>query len=85
MDLKWISNGIALRELSFLAGEGLSVCDGRSPIFSGPPFAYAKTFWSPLCLWRSPLWPTEKNGPLPLTTPKNSCPPQTDDPPPGKK
>ncbi len=51
-----ISKG--LRELSFLPGGGPSVCDGRSPIFPGPPlclrqknlvppFAYGEKFWSP--------------------------------------
>ncbi len=36
---------------------GPSVCDGRSAFFSGPPFAYGKKFWSPLCLRRKILVP----------------------------
>ncbi len=55
-----------IRELSFFTGRGgPSVCDGRSPIFSGPPlclrrkilvppFAYGEKFWSPpLTSWKN--------------------------------
>ena len=38
---------MVLRDLSFTGGGGGSVSDGRSPIFSGPPIAYVKKFWSP--------------------------------------
>ena len=36
-----------IRELSFFTGRGASVCDGRSPIFSGPPFANIKNILIP--------------------------------------
>ncbi len=42
---RFIAN-ILLREQPFLSWRG-SVCDGRSPIFSGP-FAYGGKFWTPL-------------------------------------
>ena len=35
---------VHLGSYHFLPGAGLSVCDCRSPIFSGPPLACAKKF-----------------------------------------
>ncbi len=58
------------RELSFFTGRGGSVCDCRSPFFSGPPplcmrqkilvppFAYAKKVWSPPPVKEHPLHET---------------------------
>ena len=46
---------------------GASVCDGRSPILSGPPFAYRERFCPPL--------PTGKNSGPPFSFVKNSGPP----------
>ena len=43
---------LLLRELSFLLGGGLSVCDGRPPILCGLPLCLRGKIWSPLCLRR---------------------------------
>ena len=47
-----------------LPGGGPSVCDGRSPIFSGPCLCMHKKFWSPFLLslrnWPPPLRPHQK-------------------------
>ncbi len=69
----------SIRELSFFTGRRESVCDGRSPIFSDPPFVYVQKFWAP------PL-PTGKKFWSPLWTPqKIMVPPQTHPPPLGVK
>ncbi len=57
IELKIVCMGLGLGSYHFLPGEGPSVCDGQSPIFSGPPFAYGKKFWSPLCVRRKILVP----------------------------
>ena len=57
-----------------------AVCDGRSPIFSGPPFAYIckKKFGPPFAygekFWSPPLWPHVKILP-PVSKVKEHPPP----------
>ncbi len=67
----WVCSFLSLGSYHFLPeGGGASVCDGQSPIFSGPPFACVKNFGSPFAYG-------EKNcGPPPLASWKNFAPPK---------
>ena len=38
---------VTVREVSFFTGRGVSICDRRSPIFSGPPLSVRENFWPP--------------------------------------